>query len=228
MSEVNRTTGGLAPVKSAAVKPAAPDRPGSAAGGTVLRPVRDTTSLQGAAATGGPAAGAPAPGLSDVVARARAAEDVVRDGKAQKTEEPSLAIPGVPVKQPLPVTVKAQITISGTAEVNRMTDDACEIRLKLKGSAFIFPVERDVTVSLERKPDGSYLYRYKDMKDGEVSEGVAKDIQVDGATKRLIALDKKTGESIPISITDTGGGGFRIKGDGFEADINRVGGKVNG
>lgn len=214
MTEVRSTTGGLAAQR-------APGVPGREGGGVdpLPRAVRDTASLKAASALAQNGSM-----LSDLVAKARAAGGVERDGKAQQAEEPSLAIPGVPVNQPLPVTVKAQITISGTAEVNRMTDDVCEIRLKLKGSAFIFPVERDVTVSLERNPDGSYLYKYRDEKDGSVSEGVAQDLKVEGATKHLTALDRKTGEAVPISITDMGGGRFKIKGDGFEADINKVNG----
>jgi len=159
--------------------------------------------------------------LAEVVAKAKAAAEAPPP-EAAPGEAPSLEIPGVPVGQDLPVTVKAQITVKGTARVLEMTDDTCTIKLHVKGHALFIPIERDVTVSLSRQADGTYLYKYTDNRSGETSEGVAKNIVVEGNTRRLDVRDVHSDEDVPIAITDMGGGRFVIKGDGFEADINRV------
>lgn len=177
------------------------------------KPVLDSAHIKasGEKATEGPT-------LAELVAKAREASGAAKAAPA----EPSLAIQGVPTGKPLPVTVKAAITVTGTAKVNKMSDEGCEIRLSVKGKALFMTIERDITVSLEKRKDGSYLYRYKDEKSGEVSEGVAQEITLEGNTRKLTVKDTKTGEATPVSITDMGGGRFKIAGDGFEADINKI------
>lgn len=180
-------------------------------------PVAPTTAPDSAEIKAAKGQQAAEPSLSELVAKAREASKAQGAGAA-----PSLAIRGVPTGQALPVTVKAAITVTGTAKVARMTDDACEIRLSVKGKALFMTIERDITVSLEKQPDGSYLYRYKDEKTGETSEGVANELKLEGNVRKLTVKDKKTGEQVPVSITDLGGGRFKIAGDGFEADINKT------
>jgi hypothetical protein len=194
-------------------KPGAPPAEGRPAGGAAgTQPLGDTAKLQGAPA-------AAEPSLAELVVKAKAAH---ASAAAPPPARPSLAIPGVPTGQTLPVQVKAAIKLVGTARVNQMSDDACEIRLSVKGTVFFKTIERDVTVSLSKQADGSYLYRYRDEKSGETSEGVATNIDVQGNVRKLNVKDTKSGEAVPIAITDMGGGRFKIAGDGFEADINKI------
>lgn len=177
-----------------------------------LSPGTDTAVLSGKAPPGQEG------DLAGVVARARAAAAAA----PPPAKAPSLAIPGVPTGQALPVTVKAAITVKGTAKVLEMSDDACEIRIAVKGRALFVPIERDYTVSIRRQADGTYLYRTKDNNSGEVSEGKASDLVVDGKTKRFSVQGKDGGDKIPVTMTDLGGGRFRIVGEGFDAEIDRV------
>jgi hypothetical protein len=159
------------------------------------------------------------PSLKDLVAKAKAASATAAPAASAA---PSLEIPGVPVGKDLPVTVKAAITVKGTAKVLEMTDDTATINLHVKGRALFVPIEKDVTVSLAKQADGTYKYTYKDNKSGETSEGVAKNIVMEGNTRRLDVRDKQNDADVPIQITDMGGGRFILKGEGFEADINRI------
>lgn len=170
---------------------------------------------------------APLPELSDLVAKARAAAAGAPTPQAPatakgspETEEASLVIPGVPLGKDLPVTVKAQITVKGTAQVLEMNDDEMKIHIAVKGKVLFVNVERDYTIGIKRQPDGSYLYRTKDNKSGEISEGKATDMVIDGNVKRfkVESKDAKT----PATMTDMGNGRFLVKGDGFEADINKI------
>lgn len=166
---------------------------------------------------------APAPAgteeLTEVVAKAKAAATAP---PPEAIEEPSLLIPGVPTGKDLPVTVKAQITVKGTAQVEEMSDDSLTLHLDVRGHILFVPIERDITVSLKRQDDGAYLYHYKDNRSGETSEGVAKNITVLGNVRKLDVRDVHSDEDVPIVITDLGGGHFKVSGDGFEADINKT------
>ncbi len=201
-----------APHNTSKLAPGGTPKPRDGTAAASYAPSGDTAALKSAPQ-------AAEPELTEVVAKAKAAAETA---PADAAEEASLAIPGVPTGTELPVTVKAQITVKGTAKVLEMSEDVCSIHLHVKGHALFIPVERDVNVSLRRQEDGSYLYQYKDNRSGETSEGVAKNIVVEGNTRTLDVRDIHDEEDVPIKITDLGGGHFKINGDGFEADINKT------
>lgn len=148
--------------------------------------------------------------------------ELVAKVRVAKALRPSLTIPGVPTGENLPVTIKAAITVSGTAKVLRMSDEGCEIHFSVKGRAFFIPIEREILLSLDRQADGTYVYRYKDLKNGSASEGVANDIRVEGKLRTLTVKDKTSGQEMPMTIEDVGGGRFKITTEGLLADINYV------
>jgi hypothetical protein len=196
----------------------APPTPGGSAAGTA----KDAQGSTAPPTPGGSAAGTAkdAQGSTAPPTPGGSAAGTAPAAQAPSGADATLVLAGVPVGTPLPVTVDATVDVKGTATVSKNDAECCEIRLQVKGKLLFATIERDVTVSLTRQADGSFLYRSKDNGSGEISEGIAKDIEMAGNVRRLKVVDKKADKEVPVVITDLGGGHFKIKGDGFEADIN--------
>lgn len=169
-----------------------------------------------------------APSLSDVVARAKQmqAEQAAqapavaaeKPGEQPVAKAPSLAISEVQANQELKASVEAAISLEGTAKILKMTEDACEIRLSVKGSSFLTKgVQRDEFISIARQQDGSLMYKTRDEKTGEVTEGQATDLVVKGSTKTFSVIGEG-GKKIPFSLKDEGSQ-FILSGEGVTISV---------
>ncbi|MBM3270944.1 MAG: hypothetical protein FJZ01_25205 [Candidatus Sericytochromatia bacterium] len=137
----------------------------------------------------------------------------------QASTKLDLTVEGVEVGEQVPVKVKKSgFTVRGTATVNKMNEDGCEFEIQIRDRIFGKKVEKDVSVSVEKKPGGGYEFT-KD-ENGKVQQGDVARIRVEGQTTRMTVPDADKGRMVEIQFTNYGNGRFRIRGDDFTADFN--------
>lgn len=133
----------------------------------------------------------------------------------------SLVIPGVPVGETLPVKVKAGFTVEGTAIIARMTERSAKFVISVRDSVFGHKIEKDVTVSIDRRNDGTYLIRQTEAGLTKQKPAVVATMTKDGPSKKFTMPDTKHGGYTSVTVTDMGDGAIRLRGEDFTADINR-------
>ncbi len=132
----------------------------------------------------------------------------------------SLVVEGVRVGEPIPVKVKKMgITVRGTAVVGRMSKSGSEFGIHIRDSVFGKKIEKDVSVSVDSKPEGGY--RFTKVEDGKSESGDVAQVRVKGSTTTMQVPDaEKGGRMTEIRFTDLGGGKFKIRGEDFSAEFN--------
>jgi len=131
-----------------------------------------------------------------------------------------LVVEGVKIGQPMPVKVKKSgFTVHGTAVVTEMSEKASAFEIHIRDRVFGKKIEKDVTVQVARKADGSYHVSKFEADTGIKEEGDTTRVEREGRSMVLFVPDQKRHRDAQIRFTNPGDGSFKIRGEDFTAEF---------